>query len=1197
MTRIKRTFKPLLSIVLIFMIVLTALPFSALKASAASNMKISDAGIEMIKSFEGFLEYAIWDYGQWSIGYGTGVPEGSYPNGISRDEAEVLLRQYLDYFETCLNKFIVDYNVSLNQNQFDALISFIYNLGPSVLYYDNMTLRDMIVSGDYTDQELIDEFKTWSHAGGVQLSGLVKRREAEALLFLTPYTYYEIWEADVENSSIRLRSEPTTSADTVEYIFDGTLFIVTDHSAADGYLWGYTYYNGVYGWCAIDLAQKLFDSNHIYNNLILNDWCFPVLDFEKEFYNEKTWLINGYSDSHKGIDIGNVTNKTPVYAAASGWIYPQATDNERGVWAVIDHTDGTYSSYQHLTSVIAKEKQWVNKGDIIGYCGSTGNTDTTKLHFEVKIGAVDNVANYDLMQNVNPEHIAFNYSNELIYSVSHLFDNQKVIFTVVTDENNIDAIKLVSSSNKAETLATSTTRETNDDGNYVWTISTTLPSKTTEYAFDVRSAGTQKYLERYYVYSIDPSVSSTIKSANHEYVDGELIFSIITKKGEYERIKVTKADELTSSLAVATSYAKTPSGDFLWTIKYETDNPIGNYAFDLKQSSSEKYLKDYFVYMVDAIEATPPENVPAVEIWRVTGESLRLRTSPSTSAAAIIIIPTGTYLTVSEIQTGEGYTWGKVKFSDYSGWCALDYAQKVNLPSNFYSDWYWPVPASSPEVYTNGSWLLNKYTTTNNGIDIQNVTKTTPVFAAKSGYLYIKDSKTAVVDHGDRSYSSYGNLSSISVSSGTYVNKGQLIGYCGESSVHFEIRVGLVSSWNSYSMFASFDPQIFEYTYDTDLIKSISSTVSGNKLVFTVTTQAGDFNRLKVTDANDLSSYIKYTDSYEVNSNGEFVWTITINAPSSDTSYAFDLRSSATSKYTKQYAYYDYEFVEVPAVTFKSVFHEVKGDYIIFTIVTNKGDYNRMKISDVNDIKSSLAVSNSCTVNADGDYVWTIRYAAPKVKTTYAFDLRSSITSKYLKEYYSYTVEAAVISPIIYSTSKIENGRIIFTVVTTAGDFSRIKVTTEDSLSGSLAVATKYTINADGNYVWTINAVAPSESTTYAFDLKNGTTGKYLKDYYYQEVIVSEDDEITPILTVSPVIIGNEITFTVVTGTDYNRVKVVDSNNMSSYISYTNKYVEVGSVRVWTITITKPEETTLLMFDARTISNNKYTKNYYSLTV
>ncbi|MBR5273073.1 MAG: peptidoglycan DD-metalloendopeptidase family protein [Clostridia bacterium] len=1190
MTKIKRTFKPLLSIVLIIMIVLTALPLGSFKVNAASNMKISDAGIEMIKSFEGFLEYAIWDYGQWSIGYGTGVPEGSYPNGISRDEAEVLLRQYLDYFESCLNKFIVDYNVSLNQNQFDALMSFIYNLGPSVLNYEKMTLRDMIVSGDYTDQELIDEFKTWSHAGGVQLAGLVRRREAEALLFLTPYTYYEIWEADVESSSIRLRSEPSTSADTLEYIYDDTLFIVTNHKAGDGYLWGYTSYNGVNGWCAIDLANKVFDSNHTYKNEILNNWCFPVLDFTKEFYEGKTWLTNGYSDTHSGIDIGNVTTKTPVYASASGWIHPQTRDEEKGIWAIIDHSDDTYSSYQHLSSVIAKEKQWVNKGDIIGYC------DNSELHFEVKIGASNNADSYDSMQTVNPEHIAFNYSSDLIYSVSHLFDNQNIIFTVITDSEKIDTIKLVSSSNKSEVLSTSTTYEINSDGNYVWTITTTVPSKATTYSFDVRSSETKKYLERYYEYSIDPTVSSTIKSALHEYADGELTFSIITKKGEFERIKVANADELSSSLAVATSYARTPSGDFLWTIKYKTENPIGIYAFDLKSSSNEKYLKDYFTYEITEFESAPPNNVPDVEIWRVTGESLRLRTSPSTSAGAIIIIPTGTYLTVTETTTGEGYTWGKVSFSNYSGWCALDYAQKINLPTNFYSGWYWPVPSSSPQIYTNGSWLLNSYSRSLGGIDITNVSTKTPVYAAKSGYLYIQNTKTAVIDHGDRSYSSYGNLSSIMISSGTFVNKGQLIGYCGDTSLHFEIRVGIVSSWNSYSLFASFDPQFFGYSYESNLIKSVSSSTVGNKLTFTVVTQAGDFNRLKVTDANDLSSYIKYTDTYEVNSNGEFVWTITITAPSSDTSYAFDLRGKTTSKYTKLYGYYDYEVVEAPVVTYKSVSHEIVGDHIVFTIVTNKGDYNRMKLSYVSNIATSLAVSNSCTVNSDGDYLWTIKYAAPKVSTTYAFDLRSSVTSKYLKEYYTYTVEPEVTSPIIYSTSKIESGRITFQVVTTAGDFNRIKLTTEDKLSGSIAVASSYTVNSEGNYVWIINAVAPSESTTYAFDLRNGTTGKYLKDYYYQEVLVSEDDDVTPILTVSPVVSDDKITFTVVTGTDYNRVKVVDSNDMSSYITYTNKYVEVGSVRVWTITITKPDNKTLFMFDARAISNNKYTKNYYNLT-
>ena len=1194
MTFKKGIFKPLLSFALILTIILTALPFSAFNAKAASKMKISDAGIEMIKNFEGFLEYAIWDYGQWSIGYGTGVPEGQYPNGITREEAEVLLREYLDYFESCLNKWTDDYNVVLNQNQFDALISFIYNLGPNVLYYEKMTLRDMIVSGDYTAEELTAEFKTWSHAGGVQLAGLVKRRQTEAELFLSPYTYYEIWEADVENSTIRLRKEPNLSADVLEFIPDGMKFLVTDKKAGDGYVWGYTSYNGVSGWCALHIAEQIFTSCHAYGDKILNDWCFPVLDFTEDVYNNKTWLINGYSEEHTGIDIGSVSTKTPVYATKSGWIYPQQSDEEKGIWAIIDHSDGTYSSYQHLSSISATKKQWVNKGDLIGYCGSSGNAESVHLHFEVRIGLAENVNNFDKMQTINPDYIAFNYSSGLVHSVSHQFNNNNVIFTVITDSDRIDKLKLAFSSSPSSALSISDTYSINEDGNYVWTVSTAIPTLKTEYVFDVRSSVGENYLGRYFKYTVDPSVSSSIKSATHEYTDGKLIFKVVTNKGDYDRIKLAYAEELGESLAVSTTYAKTPSGDLLWTIEYETDSPLGSYAFDLRSSTEAKYFKDYFKYDVTTIEIAP--NVPDVEIWRITGTELRLRTSPATSASIITVVPTGTYVTVSEIVSAEGYTWGNVSYADYNGWCALEYAEKVELPKDFYSGWYWPVPSSSPEIYSNGSWLLKEYTKTNNGIDITNVSSRTPIFAAKSGYLYLYNSSTAIIDHYNNAYSSYGNLSSIVVSGGSYVNKGDLIGYSSNTKVHFEIRAGFKNGSN-YTSMPSFDPQLFGYTYDSELIKSVTTNVSGNKLTLKVVTQAGDFNRLKVTNENDLSSYIKYTDNYEINSDGDFVWTIITTAPTEDIRYAFDLRCATTSKYLKAYTYYDYEVTEIPAVTFKSVSHEIVGDYVVFTVVTGNGDYNRMKLSLASSISTSVAVSNSCVVNSDGDFVWTIKYAAPKVTTTYAFDLRSSLTSKYLKEYHTYTVEAVNISPILYSTSKIESGRVTFKVVTTPGDYNRMKLTTEDALTGSLAVSSSYTVNSDGNYVWEISTVAPNVTTTYAFDLRSGTTGKYLKDYHYNEVTIGEDDDVTPILTVSPIISGNELVFTIVTGTAYNRVKVVNSNDMSSYIAYTNKYVEVGSVRVWTITISKPAKDTLLMFDARAISNNKYTKNYYNYVV
>ncbi|MBR5773346.1 MAG: peptidoglycan DD-metalloendopeptidase family protein, partial [Clostridia bacterium] len=571
-------------------------------------------------------------------------------------------------------------------------------------------------------------------------------------------------------------------------------------------------------------------------------------------------------------------------------------------WLIIDHDDGTYSSYQNLSSVNATQKQWINKGDLIGYCGSSGNAQSVQLHFEVRIGAKNSIDNFASMQTINPNYIDFNYSKDIIHSVTHIFDNNNTIFTVITDTDKIDKVKVAIASNPTTELSVSDTYSVNEDGNYVWTLSAPMPTEKTEYSFDVRDSVNTSYLKRYFNYTVDPSVSSSILSASHKYDDGKLIFTVTTKTGDYDRIKLSFADKLSESLAVSSSYAKTPTGDFLWTIEYETDSPLNSYAFDLRSSTEAKYFKDYFKYDVTTYEIVP--EIPPVEIWRITGNELRLRTSPSTSGSIITIVPNGIYVTVTETQSAEGYNWGKVSFGDYSGWCALEYAEKVTLPSNFYTDWYWPVPTSSPEIFTNGSWLLTEYTKSNNGIDITNVSSKTPVYAAKSGYLYHYNYETAIIDHANNAYSSYGKLSEIVVAGGSYVQKGQLIGYAS-TKVHFEIRAGFKSSSN-YSSMVSFDPQIFTYTYDSQLIKSVKATPSGSKLVFTIVTKAGDFNRVKVADSNDLSSYIKYTDSYEVDSNGDFVWTINAPMPTADTKYAVDIRVGSTSKYLKLYAYYDY---------------------------------------------------------------------------------------------------------------------------------------------------------------------------------------------------------------------------------------------------------------------------------------------------
>ena len=180
----KRITSFLLAIVLFAGLVLTAAP----AAHAASEMRTSDALVEVLKKEEGFSAKPYWDYSQYTVGYGTRCPddmlEEYQANGITEEEAETLLRNYLANVENTLNKKLIDaYGLSLTQGQFDALISFTYNCGSAWISNPDGLLHQAIRNGT-TGSEMIRVFSLWCSAGGEILPGLVRRRLCEANMYL-----------------------------------------------------------------------------------------------------------------------------------------------------------------------------------------------------------------------------------------------------------------------------------------------------------------------------------------------------------------------------------------------------------------------------------------------------------------------------------------------------------------------------------------------------------------------------------------------------------------------------------------------------------------------------------------------------------------------------------------------------------------------------------------------------------------------------------------------------------------------------------------------------------------------------------------------------------------------------------------------------------------------------------------------------
>ncbi len=145
-------------------------------------MIISQKGIDLIKHYESFKSKAyICPTGHLTIGYGT-IIDTKGENylrtaTLSEPEAESLLRMEVKYYQSEVMKLIK----LVNQNQFDALISFAFNCGITNL--KNSTLLK-IINQDPNSEKIEAEFKKWCHGNGEVLPGLQKRRASESYLYL-----------------------------------------------------------------------------------------------------------------------------------------------------------------------------------------------------------------------------------------------------------------------------------------------------------------------------------------------------------------------------------------------------------------------------------------------------------------------------------------------------------------------------------------------------------------------------------------------------------------------------------------------------------------------------------------------------------------------------------------------------------------------------------------------------------------------------------------------------------------------------------------------------------------------------------------------------------------------------------------------------------------------------------------------------
>lgn len=209
-------------------------------AAAASEMTASDDCLNLIKAFEGFSETPYRDTdGHFTIGYGTRCPaelvDYYNENPMTTEQAEEELRKEIVTYEKAVNAFIDRHGVEFSQQQFDAIVSLVYNVGPNWLT-KGTTLINALVSGA-TGNELIYAFVIYSLSGGNRSVGHIKRRLSEANVYLNgvysrtlpdnfAYVIYdgrggEVSSYNVQGYDTELTAEPVVVATRTGYTFKG----------------------------------------------------------------------------------------------------------------------------------------------------------------------------------------------------------------------------------------------------------------------------------------------------------------------------------------------------------------------------------------------------------------------------------------------------------------------------------------------------------------------------------------------------------------------------------------------------------------------------------------------------------------------------------------------------------------------------------------------------------------------------------------------------------------------------------------------------------------------------------------------------------------------------------------------------------------------------------------------------------------
>jgi len=147
-----------------------------------NHLTYSGNGLSLTKQFESLRLTAYQDpVGVWTIGYGHTGPDVTSGLTVTQDQAQAWLAQDVSSAADCVNEVVM---IALSQNEFDALVDFVFNLGPG--NFKASTLLVDLNAGNLA--AAANQFDRWDRAGGQVVAGLLRRRQAETDMFTAAAT-------------------------------------------------------------------------------------------------------------------------------------------------------------------------------------------------------------------------------------------------------------------------------------------------------------------------------------------------------------------------------------------------------------------------------------------------------------------------------------------------------------------------------------------------------------------------------------------------------------------------------------------------------------------------------------------------------------------------------------------------------------------------------------------------------------------------------------------------------------------------------------------------------------------------------------------------------------------------------------------------------------------------------------------------